>query len=96
MPNNEDADVELAKKTAQVERIRRKARLDSIKDYLGFFVSQGIGSITLIGGLIGQYVPTLLPFTLNSPISCIALGLSLLLGKKAVTILSKVTDALKS
>jgi hypothetical protein len=97
MPKKDDADadVELAKKIAQVQQIRRKARLASIKDHMGFFVSQGVGLISLVGGIIGEVAPTLLPHTLNSPTKYIAVGLTLLLGKEVVTVLAKVANALK-
>ena len=95
MPKNEDADVDLAKKIAQVEQIRRKARLDSIKDHTGFFVSQSFGLISLIGGIIGEIAPTILPLNLSSPTRYIAIGLALLLGKEVVTVIAKVANALK-
>jgi hypothetical protein len=95
MPKNEEADVELAKKIAHVAQIRRKARLDSIKDHIGFVVSQLFGLTSLVGGIIEEVAPTMLPLTLSSPTRYVAIGLALLLGKEIVTVIAKVANALK-
>jgi hypothetical protein len=95
MPKNEDSDVELAKKIAQVAKIRRKENLDSIRDIIGFIVSQLFGLMSLVGGIIGEFVPTILPLKINNPTRYIAIGLVLLLGKEVVTVIAKVANALK-
>ncbi len=95
MPKNEDADVELAKKIAQVAQIRRKAKLDSIKDYIGFVVSQLFGLISLIAGIIGAFVPSILPFKISNPTTYIGIGLGVLVGKSIVTTIAKVANVLK-
>jgi ABC-type antimicrobial peptide transport system permease subunit len=96
MPKNEDSDVELAKKIAQVAKIRRKENLDAFKDYIGFVINLLFGLASLIGGMIGEFFPAILPSNINNPRMYIGLGLALLVGKGAVTIIAKLANALKS
>lgn len=96
MPNREDADVELAKKIAQVAQIRRKEKLDALKDYTGFVVNTLVGMTLVISGFLGEFVPTILPSKISSnPEAYIALGLTCFIGKGILTIFAKIANSLK-
>jgi hypothetical protein len=46
--------------------------------------------------MIGEFFPSILPSNINNPRMYIGIGLALLVGKGAVTIIAKLANALKS
>lgn len=96
MPKNQDADIELAQKKAQVASIRRKERIQSASDYIEFVTSKLAGVTALVIGSFEYVDPNILPLHISSPERFVAFGLMLLVGKQILTVISKTANVLKS
>jgi len=92
-----DADVEHAKKIVLVAQIKRKERLQSILDYIGFIARLLFGLTSLIVGSFEYFAPTILPMSPSKPEIYIALGLAFLsVGERVIAKIEKAAKALKS
>jgi hypothetical protein len=89
--------VQEAKAVAQIKALKREERLKAWNDYIGFIFTKLSGLVCLSGGVLEIMEPSLIPTTLHNlnPSMLIGAGLALLVGSKAVNVLSKVLDALK-
>jgi len=86
-----------ARESALVASIRRKERLQAWGDYVGFAVTKGGGLATLLVSGLELLNPNILPLQLTQHQSETALGvgLALLGGTKLISLIAKVTNALK-
>jgi hypothetical protein len=87
-------DVKTAKLKEQVRVIERHSKIAAWNEYVGFFVSKGVGLAGLLIGGLEALDPNVLHITLKNPEIVAGVGLALLTGKSVLTLIAKLEKGL--
>lgn len=84
-----------AREKIEIDSMRRKARLDALRDYVTFGATTLGGLGLTILGTSEVFSPETLSIVLSSPETVAGAGIALLGGRKAMKVLSQVAEIFK-
>jgi CheY-like chemotaxis protein len=89
------ANLKQVREEIEVDRLRRRAKLEAAGDYVSAAVRGTSGAASLVTGAIGLLDPVLLPaFLQNHSLHALGIGVSLLAGPKLLVLTKRVLDVL--
>lgn len=94
MNSKELTTVNKEEKALEVIRLRRKARLEAIEDYISFITTKVSGLALTTAGALELLNPEIIIAVLPQPASLMGIGFALLAGKSALKLLSKAINAM--